>query len=194
MHLRSTSIIKITVKKMVISPECFVCFRWDFQNWKEQSFHLTIGTEGITQLLKSNFERSKYKLRHQCHAFSKKRTFFRSFWDLQITFVKFVEAAKNLIKFVGLANNFWKVCKTRKNFMKFADWRSDLSAWKFFFKFHSWNISVGKHKCFVNPFHISWILFTNKLNSGCYIRVGKIFGTVKKWLLVALDRWSFYAV
>ena len=76
MHLRSTSIIKITVKKMAISPECFVCFRWDLQNWKEQSFNLTIGMEGITQLLKSNFEQSKCKWRHQCHAFSKKGTFF----------------------------------------------------------------------------------------------------------------------
>ena len=34
----------------------------------------------------------------------------------------------------------------------------------------------------------------NKLNSGHYIQVGKIFGTVKKQLLVALDSWSFYAV
>ena len=55
MQLRSTITIKITVKKMAISPECFVCFQWDLQNWKEQSFNLTNGTEGITQLLKSNF-------------------------------------------------------------------------------------------------------------------------------------------
>ena len=41
--------------------------------------------------------------------------------------------------------------------------------------------------CFMNT-------FTNKLNSDPYIRVGRIFGTVKKWLLVVLDRWSFYAV
>ena len=61
---------------MAISPECFVCFRWDLQNWKEQSFNWTIGTEGITQLLKSKFERSKCKWRHQCHAFAKKETFF----------------------------------------------------------------------------------------------------------------------
>ena len=76
MYLCSTSIIKITVKKLATSPECFVCFWWDLQNWKEQSFNLTIGMEGITQLLKSNFERSKCKRRHQCHAFSKKGTFF----------------------------------------------------------------------------------------------------------------------
>ena len=49
MHLRSTSIIKITVKKMAVFPECFVCFRWDLQNWKKQSFNLTTGTESITQ-------------------------------------------------------------------------------------------------------------------------------------------------
>ena len=46
---------------MAISPECFVCFRWDLQNREEQSFNLVIGTEGITQLLKSNFEWSKCK-------------------------------------------------------------------------------------------------------------------------------------
>ena len=127
MHLCSTSIIKITVKKMVISPECFVCFRWDFQNWKEQSFHLTIGTEGITQLLKSNFERSKYKLRHQCHAFSKKRTFFRSFpaannfkklAKVRKNFVKFVKFVNSLTKFVGLTNNFCEVRGSCKKFYK----------------------------------------------------------------------------
>ena len=75
-ELSSTSIIKITVKEMAISPECFVCFRWGLQNWREQSFNLTIGTEGITQLLKSNFEQSKYKWRHQCHTFAKKENFF----------------------------------------------------------------------------------------------------------------------
>ena len=74
-ELSSTSIIKITVKEMAISPECFVCFRWGLQNWREQSFNLTIGTEGITQLLKSNFEQSKYKWRHQCHTFAKKENF-----------------------------------------------------------------------------------------------------------------------
>ena len=31
---------------MAISTDWFVCFRWDFQNWKEQSFNLTIGMEG----------------------------------------------------------------------------------------------------------------------------------------------------
>ena len=76
MHLCSTSIIKITVNKMAISPECFVCIRWDLQNWKNQSSNLTVGTEGITQLLKSNFEWPKCKWKHQCHAFAKKGTFF----------------------------------------------------------------------------------------------------------------------
>ena len=60
-NFEATSIIKITVKEMAISPEFFVCFRWDLQILKEQSFNLTIGMEGITQLLKSNFERSKCK-------------------------------------------------------------------------------------------------------------------------------------
>ena len=60
---------------MAISPECFVCFRWGLQNWKDQSFNLTIGTEGITQLLKPNFEQSRCKWRHQCHAFAKRGTF-----------------------------------------------------------------------------------------------------------------------
>ena len=64
------------MKKMAISPECFVCFWWDLQTSKEQSFNLTIGTKGITQLLKSNFERSKCRWRHQCHAFAKKGTIF----------------------------------------------------------------------------------------------------------------------
>ena len=70
------SIIKITLKKMAISPECFVCFQWDLQNWKDQSFNSTTGTEGITQLLKSNFEWPKCKWRHKCHTFAKKGTFF----------------------------------------------------------------------------------------------------------------------
>ena len=72
MHLR---IIKITVKKMIISLECFACFRWDLQIWKEQSFYLTIDTEGITQLLQSNFKASKRKWRHRCKTFTKKETF-----------------------------------------------------------------------------------------------------------------------
>ena len=61
----------------------------------------------------------------------------RSSWNSQTIFMKFVEVANNFIKFVGLVNNFRKVRKTCKNFMKFADWTSDLSGWKFFFKFHS---------------------------------------------------------
>ena len=48
----------------------------------------------------------------------------------------------------------------------------------------------GKHFCDKN-----FLLFNNLLlNSGRYIRVGKIIGTVKKWSLVALDRWLFYSV
>ena len=87
MHLCSTSIIKITVNKMAISPECFVCIRWDLQNWKNQSSNLTVGTEGITQLLKSNFEWPKCKWKHQCHAFVKKGTFF---WTcLSLSFLYF---------------------------------------------------------------------------------------------------------
>ena len=38
------------------------------------------------------------------------------------------------------------------------------------------------------------ILFTKKLNSGHYRRMDKIFGTVKKWSLVILDRLLLYAV
>ena len=74
--------------------------------------------------------------------------------------------------------------------------RSDLSVWEFFlyFSFTRSNIFLGKHKCFMNTFHVSWILVTSKLSCGHYIRVDKIFGTVKKWSLVTLDRWSFYAV
>ena len=45
-HIPLASIIKITVKKMAISPECFLCCWWDLQNWKEQSFTLTTGMEG----------------------------------------------------------------------------------------------------------------------------------------------------
>ena len=54
------------------------------------------------------------------------------------------------------------------------------------------SILIGKHKCFVNTFHVSCIFFKNELNCGCYIRVDKVFGTVKKWLLVLLDRWFCY--
>ena len=39
--------------------------------------------------------------------------------------------------------------------------------------------------CFVNTFQ--------ELNSGCYVQMGKIFGTIKKWLLVMSDKWLFYA-
>ena len=52
---------------MAISPEWFVCFQWDPQIWKEQSFSLTTGMKGITQLLKSNSEQSKCKWKHQYH-------------------------------------------------------------------------------------------------------------------------------
>ena len=33
---------------MAISTECFVCYQWELQILKEQSFNLTTGTEGIT--------------------------------------------------------------------------------------------------------------------------------------------------
>ena len=68
---------------------------------------------------------------------------------------------------MGLANNFWKVCKARKNFMKFVDWK--LGKFFVYLSFTCLNILIGKHKCFVNTFHVSEILFTNKLNSGHYI-------------------------
>ena len=88
------------------------------------------------------------------------------------------------------------VLRTCKNFMEFADWKVGFKYLKVFLylSFTCSNILNGKHKCFVNTFHVSWILFTSKLNNGCYIRVGKMFETVKKWSLVALDRWLFYAV
>ena len=46
-----------------------------FKIKKKQSFNLTIGTEAITQLLKSNFEWFIRKRRHQYHAFAKKGKF-----------------------------------------------------------------------------------------------------------------------
>ena len=95
MHSDSTSIIKITVKK--ISRECFVCFQWDLQNWKEQSFNLIIGTEGITQLLKSYFEQSKFKWRHQCHTFAKKGTFLTCPLHFKTTII-----------FFGFILQFWR--------------------------------------------------------------------------------------
>ena len=126
----------------------------------------------------------------------------RSLWDSQTTFIKFVEAANNFAKlaevrknftifakfgnnftkFVGLPNNLWTVCKTCKNFLDsegFWIGRSDLSVW---------NVFLSKHICSVNTFHLSWILFMKKINSSRYIQVDKIYGTVKKWLLVTLDR------
>ena len=116
--------------------------------------------------------------------------------DSQTTFVKFAEAVNNFTKFVGLANNLWKVCKTSKNFMKLVDWKVGFKCLNVFLYLHftCLNILIGKHKCFVNTFHVSWILFTNKLNGGRCVQVDKIFGTVKNWSLVALDRWSFYAM
>ena len=71
--------------------------------------------------------------------------------------MKFVEAANNFANFVGLANNFWKVCKTHKNFMKFINWKVGFKCWKVFLylSFICSNILIGKHKCFVNNFHVS---------------------------------------
>ena len=108
-------------------------------------------------------------------------------------FTKFAKFRNNFTKFVGLPNNLWTVCKTCKNFLDsegFWIGRSDLSAWKFFLclSFTSSNIFLSKHICSVNTFHVSWILFMKKINSSRYIQVDKIYGTVKKWLLVTLDR------
>ena len=47
---------------------------------KKKSFNLTIVTEGITQLLKSNFEQSIRKWRHQCHVLAKEGIFFFFFF------------------------------------------------------------------------------------------------------------------
>lgn len=44
----------------------------------------------------------------------------------------------------------------------------------------------------MNTSHVSRILSMKKLNSGRYIQVGKTFEAVKKWFLVALDRWSLW--
>ena len=111
MHLCSTCIIKITVKKMAISSECFVYFRWDLLNWKEQSFNLTTGTEAITQLLKSNFEWSKCKWRHQCQAFAKKGTFSlnMSFWKNYSFWLQKVNSIKKLptSKVESFLKSFW---------------------------------------------------------------------------------------
>ena len=121
-----------------------------------------------------------YKVSRSEKKFCKVHKILKQLWevhgDLQITFGKSVKPTKTL----------WSV------------WigRLDLSAWKFFlyFFFTGSKIFLGKHKCFVNTFHVSWILFRNKLNHGHCIQVDKIFGTVKKWLLVTIDRWPFYAV
>ena len=43
---------------------------------KRAYFNIIIGMEGVTQLLKSNFEWFKCKWRHQCLAYAKKGTFF----------------------------------------------------------------------------------------------------------------------
>ena len=48
-------------------------------SWMLCLFCLIISVEGITELLKSNFERSKCKWRRQSHAFPKKRYFFEYF-------------------------------------------------------------------------------------------------------------------
>ena len=54
MHLRPSSIIKITVKKMAITPECFGCFQWDLQNWKKKSLLIwKVSTNYLSQTLSS---------------------------------------------------------------------------------------------------------------------------------------------
>ena len=94
----------------------------------------------------------------------------------------FVEAAINFKKLVRLAINFWRVRKTRKNLMKFVDWKVGFKCLKVFLylRFTRLNILIGKHKFFVNTFHVSQVLSTNKLNSGRYIRVDKILAAFKK--------------
>ena len=130
-----------------------------------------------------------YKVRRSCKQLCKV-----SFCKVRKNCTKFVKFGNNFTKFGGLPNNLWTVCKTCKNFLDsegFWIGRSDLSAWKFFLclSFTSSNIFLSKHICSVNTFHVSWILFMKKLNSSHYIHVDKIYGTVKKWLLVTLDRW-----
>ena len=61
---------------MAVSPQCFVCFRWDLQKWKEQFFNLIIGTEGIIQLLKWNFERSNVSDDTNVTLLTKRELFF----------------------------------------------------------------------------------------------------------------------
>ena len=160
-----------------------------------------------------------YKARRTCNNFTKLvevGKHFTKFIKFANNFTKFAEFANNFTKLAEVRKNFAKFANSQttlqsswdspttfgksirppKTLWSFWIGRSDLSAWKFFhyLSFTRSTILLGKHKCFVNTFHVSWILFTNKLNRGRYIRVGKIFGTVKKWSLVALDRWSFYAV
>ena len=70
--------------------------------------------------------------------------------------MNFVEAVNNFTKFVGLANNFWKVRKTHK-FKKFVDWKVGFKCLKDFLylSLTRLNILIGKHKYFVNTFHVS---------------------------------------
>ena len=114
---------------------------------------------------------------------------FTKFVKFANHFTKFVEFANNFAKFVGLGNNFnevhrsckqlYKVCglannfckvhKTRTNF-KFVDWKVGFNCLKVFpyLCFTHLNILIGKHKCSVNTFHVSWILFTNNWKNRHY--------------------------
>ena len=71
--------------------------------------------------------------------------------------MKFVEAANNFTKFMGFANNFWKVCKNHKFFLKFVDCNVRFKCLIVFLylNFTCSIILIGKHKCFVNTFHVS---------------------------------------
>ena len=82
---------------------------------------------------------------------------FIKFVGLTKNFMKFVEAANNFTKFLGFTNNFCKICKTCKNFMKFVDWKVRFKFLKVFLylRFTRSNILIGKHKCFINTFHVS---------------------------------------
>ena len=64
---------------------------------------------------------------------------FTKLAEVRKIFAKFIKLVNNFMKFVGLANNFWKVHKTCKNFMKFLDWKVGFKCLKVFslFKFHS---------------------------------------------------------
>ena len=143
---------------------------------KKSTFKSNVkSTLGETNLLQSSQKYKQLLVRKICQQLykargtrkkllqssQKLRTTLQSLWDSPITFGKFVKNAKKLCE----------VCR-----------RSDFKCLKVFLysSFTRLNIIIGKHECFVSTFHVSRMLFTNKLNNGYYIRVEKIPGTVKK--------------